>query len=164
MTTSDEPPRPERQVIYETTLAKVAAKWTPPLGLGDMREAHALMREKIKALDFSPAGVRAMLGQIDALLEREANLSRYRTLTDARAGLTGPFEDGRPSTHLWAIFDVFGYWPAAKEVMAGRVPEPPLSMEERLQRLAAMVRRQQGKPKESQVRITYLGLPKQDKT
>lgn len=67
-------------MIYETTLAKFTAKWTPPLGLEDMREAHALMREKIDALDFSPAGVQAMLGQIDALLVGEANLSRCRTL------------------------------------------------------------------------------------
>lgn len=143
MTASDETSRPERQVIYETTLAKVAAKWTPPLGLGEMRETFALRRKKIAALDFSPTGVQAMLEQIDALLMGEVNLSRCRTLTDARTGLQGAFEDGRPLTHLWAIFDVFGFWPAADEVLARRVPVPPVSREESLRRLAAMAAKQQ---------------------
>lgn len=124
MTNDDDKPLPG--IDYQTTLAEVAAKGTPDYRPGrEAAQVDALTSQKIAALDFSAAGVAAMLAQIERQLEREDHPGRRRSLKEAQAGLRGPFKDGKPTTELWAIWDVFGYWPAIAEVVAQRPPDPP---------------------------------------
>lgn len=49
---------------YQTTLAKVQAKWLPDIRLGEGYAVQRLMNEKTAALDFSPEGLQAMIHEV----------------------------------------------------------------------------------------------------
>lgn len=104
-------------MTYSTTLSKAAAKWSPDVPYWTVQ---ALTQKKIEALDFSPQGLQAMIRHIDAALPNETHLHRLKVFTEARAGLA-QMAAGAPAPSDWfPIWDVFGYWAAAEEVIAAR--------------------------------------------
>lgn len=109
-------------MIHKTTLGQVAAKWHPATRLGEFHAVSRLTDAKIRALDLSPSGLQTMIRAAEALLEGEEHLYRRKRITDARKGLT-QLASGSPAPDDWhPIWDVFGYWPAAEEIITNRPP------------------------------------------
>lgn len=104
-------------MAYSTTLAKAAAKWSP--GVPYWR-VQGTAQKKIEALDFSPQGLQAMIRHIDAALVGETHLHRRKVFTEARAGLAQMAAGASAPSDWFPIWDVFGYWAAAEEVIAAR--------------------------------------------
>ena len=105
-------------MAYSTTLAKAAAKWSPDVPYW---RVQALTQKKIEALDFSPEGLQAMIRHIDAALVGDrAIFNRRKVFTEARAGLAQKAAGASAPSDWFPIWDVFGYWAAAEEVIAAR--------------------------------------------